>query len=241
MAEKKKGAQLLDRLALLFLGATGLVCVCYLLLLVLPTNPLAPPTPVEVVRWPTLAPSNTPLPPTVAATNTPTPRFTNTPVVGTPPTIGPTPTVRATITRPPTRTPSPTYGPSLTPSPTRSKFPFTAEIAPQVSPFGCNWAGLMGTVFDLQGEHLAGYTIHIKGDASIDKLVNSGNSQFKMVPGYGESAWDLPINASGVTAGTWFVRLYEPGTNAPVSDTYEIRLEAACGVSSMFIKFVQNH
>jgi len=236
--------ELFNRLARFFLGATGFTCLCYLLLLVIPpsNNPIARPEPEVMVFIPTATATPTGPTPTLAPTRTPTPRLTNTPVIkGTPTPPGPSDTPRPTYTRPPSRTPLPTDGPSPTPSPTRSKYPFTAEIYGQLSPFGCNWAGLMGVVIDLEGNHVPGYIVHVEGDADIDRTITAGSSQFKNLPEYGPSAWDISINASGLTAGTWRVRLYKPGSNAPYSDVYEIRLEASCGLSSMFVKFVQNH
>lgn len=238
----RQGRHLLDRLSIVLLAATGLVCLCYLILLVLPAsvNPLAVPPPPPVAKLPTLPPTATPLPVTPTSTPTETPRPTNTPVVQPSPT-GPTNTPRPSNTPIPTRTPVPTYGPSPTPSPTRSKFPFTAETAPTVSPYGCNWSGIMGTVYNLQGEPLPGYLIHVQGDAEIDTTIVAGSSQFKAIPNFGESSWDVPINASGLVAGVWYVQLYQPGTNRPISDRYEIRLQAQCGLNSAFVKFVQNH
>lgn len=243
MATKRR-VHLLDRLSIVLLAATGLVCLCYLALLALPAslNPLAAPTVVVMADTPTPRPTTTPLPPTPLPTDTPTPRLTNTPVIPETPTpTGPTNTPRPTNTRVPTRTPTPTYGPSPTPSPTRSKYPFTADLLPGASPYGCNWSGIAGAVFDLEGKPLVGYLVHVIGDAEIDKTVTTGNSQFKMMPGYGDSAWDVPINASGLVAGTWHVQLYQPGTNRPISDNYEVKLQAACGGSFVFVKFVQNH
>lgn len=243
MAKKRGSQRVLDRLAVVFFVLTLGVCVCDALLLALPTqfNPLAAPTRIALAKKPppTLAPTNPP--PSATPTASSTPRATNTPVVGATTPSGPTNTPRPTITRPPTRTPTPTWGPSPTPSPTRSKFPFTAEIVLQPSPYGCNWAGVAGVVFDLEGKPLVGYIVHVQGDADIDRTVLSGSSQFKGLPQFGESSWDVPINASGMVAGGWQVRLYQPGTNKPISDVYDVRLQAACGSSFAFIKFVQNH
>jgi hypothetical protein len=96
-------------------------------------------------------------------------------------------------------------------------------------------------VYDLEGKPLIGYTVHVEGDADIDRMLTSGSSQFAKVPGFGESAWDVPINASGFAKGTWRVRLYKPGTNTPLSELYEVKLERNCGGSTLFVKFVQNH
>jgi hypothetical protein len=151
------------------------------------------------------------------------------------------PTPTPTDTPIPTLTPIPTFGPSPTPSPTRSQFRFTAQISKGLSPYGCNWSGLVGVVYDLERKPLAGYLVHVSGDAGIDQTVAAGSSQFKSAPGYGDSAWDVPINAAGSVAGIWRVQLYQPGTNKAVSDSYEIRLDGTCGGSFVFIEFTQNH
>lgn len=153
--------------------------------------------------------------------------------------LTPTPTLVPTL--PPTPTLTPTPGPSPTPTPTRSAYRFTATISKQVSPYGCNWSGLAGVVYDLEGKPLVGYIIHVKGDAEIDRKILSGSSQFKSIPAYGESSWDIPINASGLTAGVWYVRLYQPGAAQAISEEYEVRLEAMCGANFAFIRFEQNH
>jgi hypothetical protein len=135
-------------------------------------------------------------------------------------------------------------GQDLVPSvfiPTRSTYPFTAEILARVSPRGCSWSGLMGTVNDLKGKPLVGYTIRVRGDGGFDLTAGSASSQFRGSPGYDESAWDVPVNPSGLAAGVWHVQLYQPGADTPVSDVYEVRLEAVCGASSAFVRFVQNH
>ena len=155
MAKIMRNTKLFDRLSVVFLAASGLVCLCYFILLVVPSsvNPLAAPTPIPLAVFPTLTPSPPRPTPIPSETPTPTPMPSYTPVVvGSPTSSGPTPTLRPTNTRIPTRTPVPTYGPSITPSPTRSKYPFTAEITRQLSPYQCTWAGLMGGVYDLEGK-----------------------------------------------------------------------------------------
>lgn len=242
MARNRTQNTLFDRLAMALLAATGMVCLCYLVLFILPAslNPLAPPTPIQIAVLPTPAPSPTGLPATSTPPPPPTARVTNTRMPTNTP-RKPTNTPRNTNTPPPSRTPTVTYGPSPTPSPTRSKYPFVGEIIPQVAPWGCTWAGLMGGVYDMEGLPLVGYLVHVEGYADIDELIPSGQSEFSRAPGFDASSWSIAINANGPTAGIWNVRLYKPGSNTPVSDVYEVRLEAECGASSYFIKFTQNH
>jgi hypothetical protein len=125
--------------------------------------------------------------------------------------------------------------------PTRSNYPFTAEILARMSPRGCSWSGLMGTVSDLKGKPLVGYNVHVRSTGGIDSTVKSGSSQFKGLPGYDESGWDVPIPATGSTSGVWRVQLYQPNEAVPVSDVYEVQLDTVCGTSSAFIQFIQNH
>ena len=96
-------------------------------------------------------------------------------------------------------------------------------------------------MYDMEGLPIPGYLVHVEGDAGIDKIIPSGESEFSRAPGFDSSSWSVAINANGPTAGVWRVRLYMPGTNTPISDVYEVRLEAMCGASSYFVKFTQNH
>lgn len=224
---KQRGAQLLDRLTMGLLAATGIMCLVYLVLLVALPGSQPSITRVPIAKLPKVLP--TAPQPTLTPTHPPTPtRFpTNTPVI----------TATFALVA------SPTSGPTNTPLPrfTPSKYAFTAEITLQASPYGCNWAGIAGTVSDMDYKPLTGYTIHVQGDAGIDVNVTSGTSQFKGRDNYDNSAWDVPINASGLTAGVWHIRLYKPGSNQPVSQNLEVRLNAVCGQSFAFIKFSQNH
>jgi len=55
--------------------------------------------------------------------------------------------------------------------------------------------------------------------------------------GLGPSAWNVIINLSGTSEGTWRVWLVQGGQ---VSEKLEIRLEATCARSSAVIRFQQN-
>jgi hypothetical protein len=125
--------------------------------------------------------------------------------------------------------------------PTRSSYLFTAEILARVSPHGCSWSGLMGTVNDLKGKAVVGYSVRVRDNGKVSYTVKSGSSRLKGTPGYDESAWEVPLDASGLVAGVWRVQLYAPGTDTPVSDVYEVQLENVCGANAAFIRFVQNH
>lgn len=171
-----------------------------------------------------------------------------------PPTITSTPP-ESTATRPiptrlPTRTPTPTYGPSPTITPTRSKYPYTAEVTYQPSPINaCGASYILGTITDLAGQPVTAgsMVIHVEGDGDIESAMHPGEqargnridgpSPFTGM-GFGPSAWNVVLNLSGTSAGTWRVWLVQSGQ---ASDMIEIRLESSCVRSSAIVRFQQNH
>jgi len=163
----------------------------------------------------------------------------------------PTETQRFTITPAPTRTKTVTPGPSPTASPTRSKYPYTAAVTYQLDPaYGCGGSVIMGTITDLAGQPVTAgsMVIHVEGDGDIDTggLLHPGEGfRGKRTEGasaytgiLGPSAWNVIINLSGTTAGTWKVWLIQ---GRQVSDQIEVHFSGACGSSSAVVRFQQNH
>jgi hypothetical protein len=236
-------------LATVLLGLTALSCVCYTTVFFMPSlaGPFAllPPTSSSASPTPTWA-----LPPTWTATpegvptETPTPFATFTPEA--------TNTPRMTITPAPTRTKTVTPGPSPTITPTRSKYPYTAAVTYQPSPVNaCGSSYILGTITDLSGQPVTtnNMIVHVEGDGDIDTGYAlhpgeqvRGNKVDGPSPhtgmGFGPSAWDVVINLSGTSAGTWRVWLIQGGQ---VSDQIEIRLESTCAYSAAVVRFQQNH
>jgi len=245
---KGGGGSAFNTLAAVFLGLSGLMCLCYAAYFVpgLPL-PFAAVLPTATVIRPTPTPTWG-LPPTWTPTavgtptETPTPFFTSTPEEATP--------TRPIPTRLPTRTPTPTFGPSPTITPTRSKYPFTAEVTLQPAPINsCGASYILGTITDLAGQPVTAgnMIIHVEGDGEIEAAIHPGEqvrgnkadgpSPFTGT-GFGPSAWNVVINLSGTTAGTWRVWLTQGGQ---ASDVLEIRLETTCTRSSAVVRFQQNH
>jgi hypothetical protein len=113
-AKSGKSGPPYNQLALLFLGLTIFMLVCYGMIFLAPGVFFNPFPPYTVVALSTIAPTPT-LGPTLPPTWTPTPRVTIPPSP-----TRPTSTAQPTRTRPPTRTPLPTETPtpSITPTPT---------------------------------------------------------------------------------------------------------------------------
>jgi hypothetical protein len=81
---------------------------------------------------------------------------------------------------------------------------YTSNFA---NPFGCNWAGVAGTVFDLSGSHKLDVAIHLVGNG-LDTKVTSGSTT-----AYGTSGWEVKI------------------ADAPVNLVYQVRLETSDGTA----------
>jgi hypothetical protein len=240
-----------DLLSVALLGLTALACLCYTTVFFVPSlaGPFAATPPTRVANVPSPTPTWG-LPPTwtptlqSAPTETPTPFATFTPEA--------TNTPRVTITPAPTRTKTVTPGPSPTITYTPSKYPYTAIVTYQPSPINaCGSSYILGTITDLAGQPVTtnNMIIHVEGDGDIDtgyamhpgEQVRGnridGPSPFTGM-GFGPSAWNVVVNLSGTSAGTWRVSLIQGGQ---VSDQIEIRLESTCAYSAAVVRFQQNH
>ncbi len=200
---------------------------------------MAPTASIAEVEVPdTWTPSTTPRP-TNTATPRGTPTWTLTPSLTSTfhPTKTPTPT--PTPTRTPTETNTP--GPSPTPSKTRSAYPFTVDA---FSPLytqnfannaGCNWLGVAGQVFDLEGRPV--------GTAAYVVQLAVGNLNLQTYTGgaiaYGPSGWELAFDDHPKVA-PFRVQLFTP-TGTPVSEVYEFATRSSCNQNLVLVNFVQNH
>ena len=248
---RHRGRSPFDLLSVVLLGFTALACVCYTAVFFVPSlaGPYAALQPTRVVNLPTPTPTWalpatwTPTPPGIP-TDTPTPFATLAPEA--------TNTPRITITPAPTRTKTVTPGPSPTITPTRSKYPYTAEVTYQPSPINpCGATYILGTITDLSGQPVTtgSMVIRVEGDGEVETgnalhpgTQVRGNKPDGASPftgmGFGPSAWDVVINLSGTSAGTWRVVLIQGGQ---VSDPIQINLQPSCAQSSAIVRFQQNH
>ena len=220
-------ARLFNILTLGLLGMTVAVIVIYALIAINPRrslNPFPPPTPLAplALQSETFTSEGLTLPSWLS---------TLTPSVVLPPSATPTPTLKPTAV--PTRTPYPTKTPHATRSPTL----FTYKLTYKMPYYGCNWAGVAGSVEDLKGDPLQDYSVHIWG-RGLDVVLTSGDD-----PVYGESGWEQFFSDDPIQVeGAYKVQLHnrEP-PHAPVSEVVTLEFQGQCAKSLAFVTFVKNH
>jgi hypothetical protein len=220
-----------DAIALLFLLAGCGLAGYFALIWVDPyssLNPLAPPL------LPPLVVSETPLPPPTATetprpTARPTATFTPIPidqlVSGAPVELSEgTPDLTATLLA---------GTPSATPPPP----PFTllrgrALYIANATSEGCNYSGIAGSVVDLNGQPLNGYTVWLTGE-DLDTRLISGSSNLYGAGGFlvqvGTVAQERPYAA----------QLLAPDGVTPLSEPFTFLTRALCENNVVLIRFVQ--
>jgi len=156
-----------------------------------------------------------------------------------------TPTVTESVpTDTPTPTPSDTLsGPQPTITKTRSSFPFTVQgngpLPVQnfdpLNSAGCNWMGIAGQAFDLNGNPIVGYIIHLEGGGlNADAITGSKAA-------YGAGGYEFFLNDHVVqTTGEYKVQLLNPSGTA-LSDFIPVNTFADCSKNLLLVNFVQNH
>jgi hypothetical protein len=109
----------------------------------------------------------------------------------------------------------------------------------------------LGTITDLAGQPVTAnnMVIRVEGDGDVEtgNALRPGGQVRANKPdgaspfagmGFGPSAWDVVVNLSGTSAGTWRVTLIQGGQ---VSDRIEINLQSSCSQSTAIVRFQQNH
>ena len=204
--------------------------------------PTLTPTPIPTDTPETLAellpPTHTPIP----EQDTPTPVPINTLRPTLTPSITPTfPPPTPTKTPTPTPTDTPTPGPTPTATSTRSPFPFTKDqVSPQylqnfANAAGCNWMGIAGEVFDLEGNPVphGQYRVHI-WDSGIDQRVTVGDAPAYGPSGYEQFLFDAPrVQEHSIQL--------ETSNGTAVSQVYRVQTRASCNQNLLYFIFVQNH
>lgn len=223
--------QVWDILSIVMLVLTVCLAVYFLYIFIDPTTSLniLPPggsadqaptstaTPLQMeATWtasPTLelTPSNTPRP-------TFTPFFTSTPF----------------SLVPPTRTPRPTNTPKAPFSATSQQVESTI-IHPDLA---CNWAGIGGTVVDVNGSHVVGTVVVLRG------TLNGTTVEQQTVTGinkeYGQSGYEFVLgNAPVESRGTLYVQLVDL-QNIPMSDKVFLNTSADCTKNLILVRFKKN-
>jgi hypothetical protein len=140
-----------------------------------------------------------------------------------------------------TLAPSSTSAPSLTPSKTRSAFPFTVQgdgpipIQNYANSAGCNWMGIAGQAYSLEGNPIPELVVHLEG-GGIDADALTGTKT-----AYGAGGYEFFLNNRPVqTTGEYQVQLrLQNGT--PLSDLVTVNTFADCTRNLLLVNFVQNH
>ncbi len=187
----------------------------------------------------------------------PTGRLPYTPT-NTPPPIKlePTWTASPTLEMTPTRTPPPTWTaiftdtpfslvpPTRTPKPTSTpKAPFTASVQQVDSTiihpeFGCNWAGIGGTVVDTNNSDVIGMVVFLRGfldGKTVDLTTVSGVNKE-----YGQSGYEFVLGNTPIASNkTLYVQLIDQ-SGVPLSNKVEIVTSADCAKNLVIVRFKKN-
>lgn len=96
---------------------------------------------------------------------------------------------------------------------------------------GCDWAGIAGTVFDLDGNHLTDVLVHVFGNG-IDQMVASGSNR-----DYGRSGWEVVVG----TAPTdfTFTAVIEDEDENPLSEYITVEMIDDCSNNLALLIFDQ--
>ena len=134
----------------------------------------------------------------------------------------------------------PIVGRNWAPTPTRSPYPFTMDNdSPTYTQnfannAGCNWLGVAGQVFDLDGDPVPNGAYMIWVPPPADYYTLTGGA-----PVYGPSGWEIYLNSHPEVA-TYHLQLFTP-SGTPVSEEYEFTTVDSCDQNLVLINFVQNH
>jgi len=221
----------LDILTLVVLAMTACIVVYFAIIFFYPTSSLNPLPPGGSLFIATDTPAPIKLQPT----------WTASPTLEMTPTNTPRPTFTAVFTDtpfslvPPTRTPKPTNTP---------KAPFTAISVTQVEStlihpeFGCNWAGIGGTVVDENNSPVIGTVVVLRGfldSTSVEQQNLSGINKE-----YGPSGFEFVIGNVPVASNkTLYVQLVDLN-NIPLSDKVEITTSTDCAKNLVLVRFKKN-
>jgi hypothetical protein len=124
---------------------------------------------------------------------------------------------------------------------TRSAYPFIKDdVSPQylqnyANNAGCNWLGIAGEVFDLDGQPVphGEYLVHV-WDSGLDARVVVGDAPVYGPSGYEQYLFDAPrVQEHNLQL--------ESFNGMAVSEVYRVQTRASCNQNLLFFVFVQNH
>lgn len=215
------------------------------LILIFTASPASPISADTTSLVPTFPPTWTPQ---FTPTETPTRPPTSTPTITQTPSNTPSITVTPSKTRTPTATVTPSKTFTLTPTgptPTRTRTlaPFNYVLqngAPSYSAnwtntAGCNWLGIAGQVFDLNGRSVQGLYVHLEGGGlSMDAPTGAKTM-------YGPGGYELYLADHVFNSTNTFRIQLRDGAGNPLSDWYFIPTFEDCSKNLILANFQQDH
>ncbi len=126
-------------------------------------------------------------------------------------------------------------------SPASAPYPYVMQngrptyMANWANTAGCNWLGIAGQVFDLNGRAVQGLYVHQEGGAFIQDALTGSKPQYG-VGGYEIFLADHVFNSTN----TFKVQLRD-GAGNQISDWYIIPTYEDCNKNMILVNFVQDH
>jgi hypothetical protein len=223
--------QMWDILSIVMLGLTVCLVVYFLTIFINPASSLnlLPPG-----GFGPQTPTGTATPQQLAATWTPSPTLELTPSNTPRPTFTPFFTNTPFSLVPPTKTPKPTNTPKAPFGATSQQVESTV-IHPDLA---CNWAGIGGTVVDVNGSHVVGTVVVLRGTLdgkTVEQQTVSGINKE-----YGQSGFEFVIGSAPVASkATLYVQLVDL-QNIPMSDKIFVNTSSECTKNLVLVRFKKN-
>lgn len=194
-----------------------------------PLNPFPPPTMPALIQLPTSTPMAVKLPPT----------WTPTIVVTTEPTATNTPQIELT------QTPTEGATPTALATTNNAKYPFASKGEPAAMANtvfhpdkNCNWQGIAGQVWDIQGRALVGYRVHLQGfynGKNIDLTTLSGGAQ----AWYGESGYEFVLGNKPIDSTQRLTIQLEDQSYMIISNQVVLDTYSDCSKNLVLVNFQQ--
>jgi hypothetical protein len=153
----------------------------------------------------------------------------------------------------PTSTPLPFYfpivfrdyavTPGLSPTPTRTRSPYQFTLQNEGPTYlknfantaGCNWLGIAGQAFDLNGQPMLNLLVHLEGGGLNYDVVTGA------FPAYGPGGYELYLGNTPIASTDRYRIQLRTSGGQPLSDVYVIPTFADCNRNLILANFVQNH
>jgi hypothetical protein len=228
---KRQHTLLWNTLTAIFIIGSVLAAIYFVLLFADPTtklNPYPPPTLPALVQLPTSTPTLVMMP----ATWTPQPTATVLPTI-TPQPLDLTSTLPQDVT------------PTVYSTDNNSKYPFASKGDPAAFAnttyhpnSDCNWQGIAGQVWDIQGRPLIGYRVHLQGyynSKTIDLTTLSGGAQ----AWYGESGFEFVLGNTPVDSTNQLTIQLEDQSYMAISNKVTLNTYSDCAKNLVMVNFQQ--